>query len=123
MLGGKIISHTVVETALRQNGNVSPSTCGWNYIEGLRDDDDPQIIVAWDKPIGLWHNGMREPSVMHEVILLDSSVEFIGTNEWKDFIADQKQRLEKVIASRSSNAPPIRWSDEENLGPNRFNPK
>lgn len=117
MLGGKTIPHEVVKAKLKQDGRISPNTCGWQYIEGLRDDDDPQLAVAWDKAEGLGHNGQRWPDTMHEVVLI-SGTEFITKKSWPEFIADQKKRLADVITSRGSNAPPILWSDEESLGPN-----
>jgi len=123
MLAGKTIPQKVVRARLRQFGTISPDTCGWHYVEGLRDDDDPQIIVAWDKAIGLSHNGQRKDGLMHEVIRVDGLDELIGKERWPEFIADQKKRLAQLIASRDSNAPPIRWSDEESLGPNRLSPK
>jgi len=54
---------------------------------------------------------------------LDGSTEFINKRAWPEFIAKQKLLLAQTIVSRDSNAPPIRWSDEEDLGPNRFSPK
>lgn len=118
VLGGKNIRHETVEAILKRDGKLSPDTCGWNYVEGLRDDDDPQIAVAWDKVVGLGHNGERQPGLMHEVVFCGSTG-FIAKNYWPEFIADQKKRLAELIVSRGSNAPPIRWSDEESLGPNR----
>jgi hypothetical protein len=121
-LGGKNVPSAVVLTALTNNGTLSPGTCGWHYVEGLRMDDDPQIMVAWDKVVGLWHNGDRRRGLMHEVVFLDDSMSFIAKTNWPAFVAEQKQMLAKVIASRESNSPPIRWSDEATLGPNRQPP-
>ena len=123
MLGGKTIPQKVVKATLEQYGKISPTTCGWHYVEGLRDDDDPQIAIAWDKAVGLGHNGQKLKTGMHEVILLDGATIFIGKNGWPEFVANQKGLLAQTIASRDTNAPPIRWSDDEDLGPNRFNPK
>ncbi|MCS7336641.1 MAG: hypothetical protein NZ739_00160 [Verrucomicrobiae bacterium] len=86
-------------------------------------DDDPGIAVAWDKVAGLGHNGERRTGLMHEVIFLDGSTAFITRADWPGFVADQKQKLESVIASRQPGAPAIRWSDEATLGPNRFPPQ
>jgi hypothetical protein len=122
-LGGKNIPHETVEATLKRDGKLSPATCGWHYVEGLRETDNPEIAVAWDKVIGLGHNGQRVRGMMHEVILLDSSHPNIRKEAWPEFIANQKQLLAQTIASRESNAPPIRWSDEESLGPNRFSLK
>jgi hypothetical protein len=119
MLGGKTIQHDIVKAQLEQARMISPDKCGWHYIEGLRDDDDPQIAVAWDKAEGLGHNGQRWPDTMHEVVLI-SGTEFISKKSWPQFLVDQKKRLAEVIASRGSNAPPIRWSDVESLGTNRL---
>ncbi len=117
--GGKNISRGTVEAALKRDGKLSPETCGWHYVEGLREGDDPEIAVAWDKVIGLGHNGQRLRGMMHEVILLGAWHQYVSKQEWPEFIANQKRLLEQTIASRDSNAPPIRWSDEESLGPNR----
>jgi hypothetical protein len=123
VLPGKNIRREFVETTLKRDGKLSPETCGWHYVEGLRDDDDLQIAVAWDKVVGLGHNGQRWPRYMHEIVHLDGSTEFIEKNQWHEFIANQKNLLAHVVALRASNAPPIRWSDEEDLGPNRFSPR
>jgi len=120
--GGKNISRDIVEAAFKRDGKLSPATCGWHYVEGLRESDNPEIAVAWDKVIGLGHNGQRMRGMMHEVVLL-SGCKYVSKQEWPEFIANQKSLLAQTIASRDSNAPPIRWSDEESLGPNRFNPK
>jgi hypothetical protein len=33
---------------------------------------------------------------------------------------EQREMLAKLIVSRPTNSPPIRWSDEESLGTNWF---
>jgi hypothetical protein len=118
VLGGKNIPRERVQATFARDGILSPATCGWHYVEGLRDDDDPQIAVVWDKVFGLGHNGERKRGMMHEVVLLDGANQYVSKDQWPKFIADQKERLEKVIADRSTNAPRIRWSDTESLGPN-----
>jgi hypothetical protein len=120
VLGGKNVPHKTLEAALAPGGVFSPESCGWHYIEGLREDDDPQIAVVWDKVTGLGHNGERRRGLAHEVVLLDCSHTYIFQAQWPQFIADEKERLAKVMASRETKAPPIRWSDEATLGPNRF---
>lgn len=119
-LGGKNVARAVVEKALVKEGTPGPDACGWHYVEGLREADDPQIAVVWDKVVGLGHHGERRRGLMHEVVLLDGSMQYISKARWPQFVTEQKEMLTKVIASRESNAPPIRWSDEATLGPNRF---
>ena len=121
VLGGKNVPRAVVQVALT-NWAFGPETCGWHYIEGLREGDDPEIMVAWDKVVGLWHNGDRRPGLMHEVVLLGGSTQLITKKKWPLLVAEQKEKLAKVIASRQTNDPPIRWSDEATLGLNRFPP-
>jgi hypothetical protein len=119
LLCGKNIPHEKTQEALAKN-QFGPEVCGWHYVEGLRESDPPQIAVVWDKVVGLNHNGMRHSGWMHEVVNLDGSTTFILKTNWFAFVATQKELLAKVIAGRETNAPPIRWSDEETLGPNRF---
>lgn len=119
LLGGKLISGDEVVKAMKRDGILSPATCGWNYVEGLRDGDDPEIAIAWDKTIGLDHHGGKRLGLMHEVIFMDGSTRFISKSEWPQFVLDQKARLEKLISSRDSESPTIRWSDTNSFGPNR----
>lgn len=118
VLGGKNVRQEIVDTIVDQKGKFGPETCGWHYVEGLREDDDPGIMVAWDKVVGLWHNGDRRPGLMHEAVFLDGSNQFISKKSWPQFLVEQKEKLAKVITSRQPGAPPIRWSDEVSLGPN-----
>lgn len=122
-LGGKNISRETLEAAFKRDGKLYPTNCGWHYVEGLRDGDPPEIAVVWDKTIGLGHNGQRVRGMMHEIVLLDGSHQYISKQNWPAFVAKEKELLAQIIASRDSNAPPIRWSDEETLGPNQFSPK
>lgn len=38
-LRGKHLPQSAVDDALNRNGVLSPDSCGWNYIEGLREGD------------------------------------------------------------------------------------
>lgn len=60
---------------------------------------------------------------MHEAMFLDGCTSFITKSEWPQFVKEQKEKLERAIASQGTNDPPIRWSDEATLGPNRFAPR
>jgi hypothetical protein len=56
LLRGKTVPEELVQARLDQGLRLTPETCGWHYVEGLREDDDGQIAVCWDK-VGLDHNG------------------------------------------------------------------
>jgi hypothetical protein len=111
------LARELVEQALAAGG-LDPASCGWHYVEGLRDDDDPELAVAWDKVEGLDHNGQRRPGLAHEVVFVDGSVRLVTVRDWPNFAAEQRERLARTKATRSAGAPRIRWSDEATLGPN-----
>jgi hypothetical protein len=117
-LRGKHLSETVVDTQLRRKGVLSPETCGWHYVEGLREGDSYELAMAWDKKTGLSHHGRYFADLQCEVVMLDGSAQQIQKKDWPAFCAKQKQLLAEVIASRGPNDPPVRWSDEQALGPN-----
>ncbi len=120
LLRGKHLSQKIVDETLAKVGILGPDSCGWHYVEGLHENDDGNIAVAWDKVTGLDHHGQKKTGFMHEVLMLDGSNQFIRTEKWKEFIKTQKELLAEVAAKRPTNSPPIRWSDEETLGPNKF---
>ncbi|HMJ88846.1 MAG TPA: hypothetical protein VK530_03470 [Candidatus Acidoferrum sp.] len=119
---GKHLPKSVVNDALAKDGILSPASCGWHYVEGLREEDPPQLAIAWDKVIGLGHNGNRISGLQHEVVMLDGSSRLILRSEWSRFVVQQKAMLWETISKRTSNDPPIRWSDEDTFGPNKFPP-
>lgn len=119
-LRGKNIPLTVAKLAWERDGHLGPESCGWHYIEGLRDDDDPTIAVVWDKAWGLGHNGQRIRGFARAIVLLDGSHSGKMLKDWPQFATEQREKIAKVIASRPSGNPPIRWSDEETLGTNWF---
>ena len=117
---GKNIPLAVAKAAWERDGHLGPDSCGWHYIEGLREDDDPTIAVVWDKPWGLGHNGQRIRGLGRSIVLLDCVKSGIMLKDWPKFAMEQREKIAKVIASRTNDDPPIRWSDEETLGTNWF---
>lgn len=122
LLRGKHLPQSVVDAAFVTHGVLSPASCGWHYVEGLRKGDDPALAVAWDKMSGLNHNGRLMKNVEREVILLDGSAQQISKTEWPKFCTHQKRLLAEAEAKRKPGDPPIRWSDEAALGPNHVLP-
>ena len=118
VLTGKCLSLEVVKAALAKNGELGPASCGWHYVEGLREDDDPEIAIVWDKATGLGHNGDRVAGLEHEVVFLDGSHRYVYKAEWPEHIEGQKRLLRETAAKRSKDDPPIRWSDVASLGLN-----
>ncbi len=92
-LRGKTVPLEVVQQALAEDGKLGPQSCGWHYVEGLTDADNPQIAIVWDK-VGLGHNGQRLKGGGHEVVFLDGTTTTISARQWPDFTERQKQLIE-----------------------------
>ncbi len=92
ILRGKTVSFDKVQTAWQRDGRLGPDSCGWFYVEGLREDDDRGLALAWDK-YGLGHNGQRYSEGGHEVIMVDGSSLQVTGNRWDEFIELQRQLL------------------------------
>lgn len=98
-LRGKSVPLETVQKALKQTGKLDPTSCGWHYVEGLTEADDPQIALIWDK-VGLGHNGQRLRSGGRELILVDGSRTLVSVAEWPAFLEKQKQ----LVANRDSSS-------------------
>ena len=89
LLCGKSGSAAVVKNILDDGKLLGPDTCGWNYVEGLRSNDDSRLALFWDKE-GLAHNGMRLDAGGHIVMFVDGFTEYIPAAEWDQFLAEQR---------------------------------
>ena len=101
LLRGKTVPESVVKEILERGELLTPDTCGWHYVEGLRADDDPRLALFWDKA-GLDHNGGRMAEGGHIVLfvpLMDRK--HIPEAEWEEFLAEQS----KLLAERSDRNP------------------
>jgi hypothetical protein len=63
-------------------------TCGWNYVEGLRSDDRPDLGIFWDKE-GLGHNGERLSDGGHIVMFVSGFSKYIPAEEWGELLVTQ----------------------------------
>jgi hypothetical protein len=87
----------VVKDILERGELLGPETCGWHYVEGLRQDDDPRLALFWDKA-GLDHNGGRMAGGGHIVLFVDRQRKYIPEAEWHDFVEEQR----KLLAERKT---------------------
>lgn len=92
LLCGKTGSQKVVKEILDRGKLLSPETCGWNYVPGLRVDDDFRLALFWDKE-GLGHNGQRLPAGGHIVTFVGGSKVYIPAARWQAFLAEQELLL------------------------------
>jgi hypothetical protein len=88
LLRGKTVPKAMVEQRLAAGELLTPETCGWHYVEGLRSDDDSRLALFWDKA-GLGHNGERLSGVRY--ICRISGIDYVPAAEWEDFLKEQAE--------------------------------
>lgn len=93
VLQGKTVPIEAVQAALTGGGRLDPDTCGWHYVEGLRNTDNRRLALVWDK-VGLGHNGERLRAGGHNVIFVGGEIEYIPETECNGFLGEQ-ERLHK----------------------------
>ncbi len=89
-LPGKTVSESVVRARLEAGQLLTPETCDWHYIEGLRSDDPGELALFWDK-VGLGHNGQRLPKGGHQVGFVNGSTGYVSGTHWQQFLARQER--------------------------------
>lgn len=97
VLQGKTVPIDVVKVILEGGDHLSPDTCGWHYVEGLRLDDDRRLALCWDK-VGLGHNGQRSDGG-RTVLFVNMGYEYIAGAKWQEFLEEQ----EKLLADRKKS--------------------
>jgi hypothetical protein len=90
LLRGKTVPEAAVRARLEAGQLLTPETCGWHYVEGLRLGDDPRLALFWDKA-GLGHNGERLSGGGHFVGFVGGSIEYVPGDGWAGFLAEQEQ--------------------------------
>jgi hypothetical protein len=87
-LCGKTVPESVVRPILESGNLLSPETCGWSYVEGLRKDDDSRLAIFWDR-VGLGHFGERLSDGGHWVGFVNGFIEYVPGDQWEQFQAEQ----------------------------------
>jgi hypothetical protein len=90
LLRGKIVPEDVVRARLEAGELLTPETCGWHYVEGLRKDDDARLALFWDKA-GLGHNGERGSDGGYTVCFVGFAIYRVSGDEWEAFLAEQER--------------------------------
>lgn len=86
LLRGKTIPLEVVRARLEAGELLTPETCGWHYVEGLRQDDNRKLALFWDK-IPLGHNGERLTG--GRWVHLIGDLDYIPDDKWDEFLTEQ----------------------------------
>ena len=80
---------------MRDQGRLTEDFCSWQYVQGLRTDSNPGLVLFWDKT-GLTHNGQRTDPPCYEVMFLSGSTAMIPASRWDDFMEKQAQLREET---------------------------
>ena len=97
LLRGKTVPESVVKEILERGDLLTPETCGWHYVEGLRLDDDHRLALFWDKA-GLDHNGGLLPQGGHIVLFVSGGTKRIPEADWEEFLEERR----KLLAERKT---------------------
>lgn len=95
LLRGKTVPGAAVRARLEAGQLLTPATCGWHYVEGLRKDDDSRLALFWDKA-GLGHNGERLSGGGHAVWFVSTRFDYVPGERWEAFLAKQ-ERLRAAV--------------------------
>lgn len=111
LLPRRDIPPEVVEQMLEEGQLLTPETCGWNYVEGLRLDSNPRLALFWDKE-GLSEIGARLPEGGHFVSFIDSPYEYVPASQWDAFLEEQRRLLAEEKAKMENSGQPLSSAKE-----------
>jgi hypothetical protein len=95
VLRGRTAPEAAVRARLEAGALLTPETCGWHYLEGLRRFDDPGLALFWDKA-GLSRTDALLSMGGHFVFFLGGVIEYIASDRWEKFLAEQ-ERLRAAV--------------------------
>jgi hypothetical protein len=114
VLRGKTVPESVVKEVLERGDLLTPDTCGWHYVEGLRLDDDPRLALFWDKA-GLDHMGGRLAEGGHLVLFVRGDRKHISEADWEEFLVEQSNLLAERKSAIRHDARLRIGNDEERV--------
>jgi len=110
LLRGKTVPESAVLARLEAGELLTPETCGWHYVEGLRKGDDPRLALFWDK-VGLGHNGEQLRDGGHWVCFISFDIKHIPESRWESFLAEQKQLHAGLKRPNPPESPGVLYSN------------
>ncbi len=109
VLRGKAYPEEPAKLLLESGKTLTPETCGWHYVDGLRlRPGSSNIAIFWDK-IGLDHFSGTLPDGGHSVTFMDAHGQVISENDWPRFLAEQQKAWDAI---RRGETPPAPWVPE-----------
>jgi hypothetical protein len=90
---GMTVPESTVGRIFQGGGLLGPDSCGWQYVEGLTQADDPRLALLYCKQ-ALGHNGQRTKEGGRQVVFVGSGrIDWISGDRWPVFLKEQKQLL------------------------------
>jgi len=120
ILRGMSAKEQTVRSTLAAGSLLGPETCGWQYVEGLRQADDDRIAILWGKA-ELGHYGTRFRRSGREVLLLGGSTKWVRHHQWVAFQLEQELLLKnrKSVATNGVSSHTNRTGLAESNARNR----
>jgi hypothetical protein len=98
-LAGVTGNIAVTRVVLSTNGNLTSNESSWVYIPGLKDTDDGDLMILYERTSGVGSNGRRMPGG-RVVGFINGSMRMIPDAEWERFLAEQAKLRVKVKTFR-----------------------
>ena len=88
--------------ALFNKSPINESLTSWVYIQGLRESDDPQVAVLWERRPGLDSSGRRNFSGARAVVLISGEITNVSLADWPSFTNRQEKLLHNTDMYRAA---------------------
>jgi len=105
-LRGMIVPEKTIRRRLDSGQPLDAASCGWQYIEGLTEADDPEMAVLYCKQ-ALGFNGERKKDGGRPVVFVGGSCRWISGGEWPAFLARQKELWSKRTEREKAGRPVV----------------
>ena len=89
-----------VVAALSRQTSLNQSLTSWVYLQGFKNDDDPNIAILWESRGGLYPNGRRNFFGGHAVLFIGGVITNIPAADWENFMKQQEKLRSAAQAHR-----------------------
>ena len=104
---GMTVPESIVRGIFQGGGLLGPQNCGWQYIEGMTQTNDPRIALLYCKE-ALGHNGQRTKDGGRQVLFVgDGGIQWVSGDRWQAFLSEQMELLRSRGAKLKESSPPV----------------
>lgn len=94
ILCGMTVPQKKVMDIVQEGGLLGPDSCGWHYVPGLTQADDPELALLWCK-VALGHDGNRTKDGGRQVVFVGRNIEWVSGGKWAAFLEKQKELMSR----------------------------